>query len=129
MNSGMPSASVRARGARNDVVLALADAVATRGLRTALPLAAAIAALGVAGVAAGLLDVHAFDLDGEMNVPAVFSTLLLAAAAGLVLVYSSMARLRCDDGDRRGARDGGVVALWAGDAGCDRRSRPPVGGR
>jgi len=38
-----------------------------------------------------LLDAHAFNLDRERNVPAVFSTLLLAAAAGLVLVYSSTA--------------------------------------
>jgi len=91
MHSGRPSAGVPARRTRNDVIPALAGAVATRGLRTALPLAAAIAVLGVAGVAAGLLDVHAFDLDRERNVPAVFSTLLLAGAAGLVLAYSSTA--------------------------------------
>lgn len=89
MDSGRLPGSISGRLARNDVVLPLADAVATRGLRIALPLAAAIAVLGAAGVAAGLLDVQAFNLDGERNVPAVFSTLLLAAAAGLVLVFSS----------------------------------------
>ena len=65
--------------------------------RFAWPTAAGIALLGVIGIlhTTGVIDVPVLDLDGEYNVPSVYSAVLLSCAAAAALLYGAV---RVDDG-------------------------------
>jgi hypothetical protein len=60
---------------------------------------AGIVVLGITGIldAAGAIDVPALNLDGEYDVPSVFSAALLSCAAVAALMYGAV---RLDDGPR-----------------------------